>query len=312
MNNADSSTPVPHHHHHHHHRHPDGTIHHHHSHIPKSAPPREKTPPAPRIPTITINNEPILSTVQNLPRRHLGTVVYSPSVDPASSKESARTKLDYATGQYSIPRCDGKENCTLTVRVPRFYLSHDELLHVCARRAVWGTDVYTDDSDPLCAIVHAGWIRGAWPPDVDINMIEPNLKNVTLDTHSVDWKDTILDKPPPESPMIPPPDKDLHITVLILPALEAYTSRVAHGVKSRPWGSDHDGLSFRIEKIAWVDDGRGKVEERRAPARKKRLDRAARNSMMVNGRGYPPVKLTAEKLRASKATATPSVAATPA
>lgn len=312
MNNVVAPATVPHHHHHHHHRHPDGTIHHHH-HNRKPTPSGEKPPAAPRMPSVIINNDAILSTVQGLQRRHLGSVVYAPNVDPATSDESAKTKLGYATGQYSIPRCDGKENCTITVRVPRFYLTHDELLHVCARRAVWGTDIYTDDSDPLCAVVHAGWVRGAWPPEVDVKMLEPQLREVTLASDAVDWRDTVLEKPPAESPMIAPPNKDLHITLLILPALEAYAARVAHGVKSRAWGTDHDGLSFRVEKIAWVDEGECNAEERSAKIRKRRLERfmvggrlGGRRGAAATATGFgkvtpsPPVKLTIGKLKPTR------------
>lgn len=271
MDNADAPTTVVHHHHHHRH---DGTIHHHHhTHSAKVAPPLEKIPQPPRLPSRIVNNSAVLSAVRDVPCRHLGSVLYTPNVDPADSEASSHTKLDYETGQYSIPRREGRENCTLTVRIPRFYLSHDELLHTCARRAVWGTDIYTDDSDPLCAVIHGGWIRGAWPPDVDINMLEPDLRSVTLAPDAVDWKDTVLEEPPAESPMIPPTDKDLHVTLLILPALQAYASRVSHGVKSRAWGADHDGLSFRIERIAWVDEKSGKAGDRSAVTRKERLRR---------------------------------------
>jgi len=75
----------------------------------------------------------------------------------------------------------------------------------------------------------------------------------------------------PISPMLPVPGKDLHLTLLILPTLQKYASRVAHGVKSRAWGCDHDGLSYRVEKMAWVDEKAGRGEERGAEARHGRL-----------------------------------------
>ena len=179
----------------------------------------------------------------------------------------------------------------------------DELLHICARRAVWGTDVYTDDSDPLCASIHAGWIRGAWPADVDVRLLEPDLRHVTLAADAVDWKSTVLEEPPTESPMISPHNKDLHITLLILPALQAYTGRIAHGVKSRDWGSDHDGSSFRIERIAWVDEAGSKAEERTATARRKRIGgltnrwAGGRNSLggTLATSQMPPVKLKSSR-----------------
>lgn len=152
----------------------------------------------------------------------------------------------------------------MTVRIPRFYLSNKEREKICRSRAVWGTDVYSDDSDPLAAAIHAGWIRGDWGVDVDVSMLELNSPN------DVDTKDTVFTSPP-ATPMVPLPGKDLHLTLLILPTLQEYTSRVAHGLKSRPWGSDHDGISYRIEKIAWVDEKADRGEERDGESRHKRL-----------------------------------------
>ena len=129
------------------------------------------------------------------------------------------------------------------------------------------------------SFVCTGWIRGAWSPDVDINMLEPNLQHVSLADDAVDWRDTVFEAPPVESPMIPPANKDLHITLRILPALENYTGTIAHGVKSRDWGSDHDGLSYQIDKIAWVDERNGQAGDRSAAARKQRLLRSMAPSL---------------------------------
>lgn len=85
--------------------------------------------------------------------------------------------------------------------------------------------------------------------------------------------------------MIPPAGKDLHITLLVLPQLQNYASTVAYGVKSRAWGGNHDGMSFKIEKIAWVDEGIGKGEERGGEARRKRLRAMFETRTMAAGPG---------------------------
>lgn len=189
------------------------------------------------------------------------------------------SKLMYTSSPFRIPRCDGKENSTMTIRIPRFYLSKEEREQVCLRRAVWGSEVYSDDSDPLAAAIHAGWIQGDWGDTIDFPALAlapigetPNPKQTEFTT-------------PPPCPMLPPASKDLHLTILILPALETYASRICHGIKSRPWGNDHDGLSYRIEKIAWVDEKAAQGEERSGEARKKRLK-------MTTGKGTgPPLRL---------------------
>ena len=191
------------------------------------------------------------------------------------------SKLVYTSSPFTIPRCDGKENCTMTVRVPRFYLSKEEREQVCLRRAVWGTDVYSDDTDPLAAAIHAGWIRGDWGDSIDVSMLE--LETVSDNDTTFTWQTEYTSLP--SSPMLPPAGKDLHLTLLILPTLEDYASRISHGIRSRPWGNDHDGLSYHIEKIAWVDEKASQGEERGGEARRKRL-------RMTTGKGNgPPLRL---------------------
>ncbi len=273
VSNPNGSNPVPHHNHHlHHHHHADGTIHHHHHTHTRQAPPvAEKTPPPPRIPTTIINNTAVLSAVAHRRRHHLGSAVYAPTTSSIATSTSSKSKLENVSGTYAMPPQYGKENCTLTIRIPRYYLMHSNLLRTTARHAVWGTDIYTDDSDPLCAAIHDGWIRGAWPAAIDASLLEPDLKNVSLADDTPRVKDTVLDAPPPSGPMVVPTRKDMHITVIVLPALQYYASRVAHGVKSRIWGADHEGLSFKIEKIAFVDGGEGSGEEKNARVRKERI-----------------------------------------
>lgn len=85
---------------------------------------------------------------------------------------------------------------------------------------------------------------------------------------------------------MPPAAKDLHITLLVLPPLQNYASTVAYGIKSRRWGGNHDGMSFKIDKIAWVDEGIGKGEERGGEARRKRLRAMFETRTMAAGRGF--------------------------
>lgn len=282
---GNASTPVSHHHHHHHHHHPDGTIHYHnHSKVPAI---QHKA--ALRVPSTTVNNDQVLDKIRHLPRQHLGSILYSPTIEPATSMVSFDSRLLYTSSPFTIPRCDGKENCTITIRIPRFYLSKEEREQVCLRSAVWGTDIYSDDTDPLAAAIHAGWIRGDWGDSLDLSLAGLNTVSDTTDSKQTEY--TTL----PSCPMLPPAGKDLHLTLLVLPALENYSSRTSHGIKSRPWGNDHDGLSYRIEKISWVDEKSSRGEERGGEARRKRLK-------MTTGKGTgPPLRLGLGKsLNASK------------
>ena len=189
----------------------------------------------------------------------------------------------------------------MTVRVPRYYLSEESREQVCTHRAVWGTDIYTDDSDPLAAAIHAGWIRGAWGNAVDTLMLEflQSDSKATIDPAQTTFTS------PPASPTFPRPGKDLHLTLLILPTLEDYASRVMHGIKSRPWGSNHDGVSYRIEKIAWVDEKGAKGQERGGEARRRRISMRTG----LDGNVSRPLKLDVGVAKRSGALAGPPPAA---
>ncbi|CAI7675480.1 unnamed protein product [Penicillium discolor] len=262
--------PAAHHHHQHHH--------HHHHHAPRPATIPAASPI--REPRTTVNLEPLLSSVAHLPRHHLGSTLYTPRISSPTAKSSLdSSKFGYTTTPQPLPRFEQRENCTFTVRVPRFRINQSHREEICARRALWGTGVYTDDSDPVAAAIHSGFIRGAWGDDVDESMLDLEIK------------DTYQHAPPPEAtngdtptkgprlPPIPPTDKDLHITLLVLPRVAQYDSALMFGLKSRKWAGHHDGMSFKVHAVDWVDEGVARGEERSGEARRKRL-----RTLMQTGR----------------------------
>ncbi|OQD92229.1 hypothetical protein PENSOL_c043G07870 [Penicillium solitum] len=262
--------PATHHHHPHHH--------HHHHHAPRPATIPAASPI--REPRTTVNLEPLLSSVAHLPRHHLGSTLYTPRISSPTAKSSLdSSKFGYTTTPQPLPRFEQRENCTFTVRVPRFRINQSHREEICARRALWGTGVYTDDSDPVAAAIHSGFIRGAWGDDVDESMLDLEIK------------DTYQHAPPPEAtngdtptkgprlPPIPPTDKDLHITLLVLPRVAQYDSTLMFGLKSRKWAGHHDGMSFKVHAVDWVDEGVARGEERSGEARRKRL-----RTLMQTGR----------------------------
>ena len=157
---------------------------------------------------------------------------------------------------------------------------------------MWGVNIYTDDSDPLAAAIHSGWICGEWGEGVHLSMLAmdhtgkqkaPSNQRITSSL-----SETTLSNPP-STPMQPIPGKDLHLVLLVLPTLQRYASLTRNGIKSRSWGDNHDGMSFKIEKIAWVDDGAGHGEERNGEARRKRMKSLVEPRSIAAG---PPVHLT--------------------
>jgi hypothetical protein len=266
-----------------------------------------------------------LTQCADRPRKHLGSQLYSTEVDIASASElSADATIKFSSKFKPIPYFEGKENCTFTLRVPRYYfgssaddspgdLQTEEGGHerperspnysfeeICRRREIWGTDIYTDDSDPIAAAVHAGWIQGAFGDlDEDIRQLRvgPDQSNDMDDT-----SDTIADVPAPalavtavpSKPLPIPVGHDAHITLLILPPLTQYASTHRHHMHSRPWPSHHDGMSFAIHRIDFVREGPiARFAERGAKARKARIlaeersrrEMAALGLLMFSGGG---------------------------
>ncbi|KAL4910090.1 hypothetical protein BDW74DRAFT_144422 [Aspergillus multicolor] len=268
------SRATPHHHHHHHHHH----------HAPRSAASAALTPM--REPRTVVTIEPVLSSVSHLPRQHLGSTLYAPRIGAPTAKATLESaKFGYTTTPLPLPRFDGKENCTFTIRVPRFRIDNSHREEICARRALWGTGIYTDDSDPVAAAIHSGFIRGAWGDDVDPDMLDLEIKEAFQHAPKT-AQDMGLEKG--ERPKIPPPPpagKDLHITLLILPKLERYESSVLFGLKSRVWEQNHDGMSFKVLRVEWVDEGVGRAEERSGEARRKRLRNLIQSGRICTGPG---------------------------
>jgi hypothetical protein len=199
-----------------------------------------------------IRSSAVLDSVSHLPRNHLGHEYYEADLKPTSSVK--RGRRGFASTPHPLPRFEGMENCTFTVRIPRIYLEGEARREITYRRAVWGTDVYTDDSDIIAACIHQGWFRGEWDEDIDTSLLGLELEDVPPEPYT-----DVLTNPPASGPMKVPAGKECHVTVLVLPALEKYSSVTRFGLKSREWGGErkrgfvgHDGLSFSILKVEWV------------------------------------------------------------
>lgn len=126
-------------------------------------------------------------------------------------------------------------------------------------RQVWGTDVYTDDSDLLGILVHSGWVRlarrerklragekGAGEEAIRRAreaIKEPRKQRKTISTvvNEVAQHDE-----EGEGGRVP---KNLVVTLGIVPALVRYQGMERGGIRSRNWGNGHDGVSLRVENI---------------------------------------------------------------
>lgn len=238
--------------------------------------------PSTRQPQTTISNQELLASVSSLPQKHLGSHVYSTKLSlPPRESTPLDFKYHFKSAVKPIPRFEDKANCTFTVRVPRAYLGASNtfeddsdtvaggLEEICKTRAVWGSDVYSDDSDPVAAAVHSGWIRG------DFGEYNEDLRELFNEGN-----DEVLETPElgklytekPTRPLRTSTKADLHITVLILPALTHYTASTQNFLRSREWGADHDGVSYMIHSVEFVEESSSnRFTERSAAAKHQRI-----------------------------------------
>ncbi|KAG4428284.1 hypothetical protein IFR05_016233 [Cadophora sp. M221] len=251
--NLDKANPNVHHHH---------VPRHHHHHVTPAKPSPQTNTVIP-IPKTTIRSQAVLDSVAHLPRNNLGHGYYKSSIKPGrtSVKRNLAPGRGFASTPEPLPNFEGSENGLYTIRIPRVHLGQISREEITRRKAVWGTDIYTDDSDIIAACIHQGWFRGAWSDYIDISLLDLviDVPNKTGEVQKPSNIDETLTSPPATGPMEVPEDRDCYVTILVLPALESYASVTRFGIKSREWGVKrddyqgiHDGLSFMIASVKWV------------------------------------------------------------
>ena len=196
----------------------------------------------------------VVSEARRNPRRHLGIHSYDPDVAQPDHTQPHAEKFDVSIRPKLLPSFTAPEqiNCTYTVKVSSMWLRQRERHLIGREQYLWGSGIYTDDSDPVAAAMHSGFITSAHLNDgVSDKWIEgqnPKIEGLAA----------------PEKPIPVPEGKDLQITLVVLPQLESYTDSVRFGIKSRSWppsvedkarSTPHDGVSFMILKTEFLDDG---------------------------------------------------------
>lgn len=237
--------------------------HHHHHHLQRQPSAADNTPIFRPRRTIRISS--VVALARRNPRRHLGFFKYDPEVGPVDLNKSINPRFDIAIRPNLLPSFTEAEhvNCTYTVRVPRIWLRERERGLICQERYLWGSGIYTDDSDPVAAAMHAGFIASVHPPGIDEALLQKVIE---------EQNPRIEGSTAPEKPIPVDENKDLHITLLVLPQLEQYVESVRFGIRSRCWPDEpecsssgsgaassnktpHDGVSFMVLKVQFVDDG---------------------------------------------------------
>lgn len=203
----------------------------------------------------------VASQILRKPRRHLGSYKYEPDVLVPEGSNQAETEFDVCIKPKLLPSFSGVDdlNCTYTMQISKTWLQDRERRLICSTRGLWGTGIYTDDSDPVAAAMHMGWIKPAFGPNVDENLLQRIVQDQNPKI------EIPKELKPPVQPLDVGKGKDLKITCVVMPQLESYAETARFGVRSRNWPEgpeniSHDGVSFSILKVEIVDIG---PEERR-------------------------------------------------
>lgn len=105
-------------------------------------------------------------------------------------------------------------------------------------REIWGTDIYTDDSDPLMALQHVGFFEPKTGGLVG--------KRTPANMHN---QDNVI------GGEFVPFESSLEVTILFLDCLQGYSGLNRYGIVARSWldSVSHDGLSFGIYEIKIIN-----------------------------------------------------------
>ncbi|XP_048233090.1 zinc finger CCCH domain-containing protein 13 isoform X1 [Ricinus communis] len=110
---------------------------------------------------------------------------------------------------------------TLEVRIPAEHVNATN--RQVRGGQLWGTDIYTYDSDLVAVLMHTGYFR------------------------------------PTASP--PPAIQELRATIRVLPPQDSYTSMLRNYLRSRSWGAGAGiGCSYRVERCCIVKKGGGTID----------------------------------------------------
>ncbi|VEU24404.1 DEKNAAC105672 [Brettanomyces naardenensis] len=245
---------------------------------------------------MTVTSRDVLDGVSKFPRKHLGSIMYDeyPTYHTLirylrNISSEDLNKLEEDKKQYSVVERERKEfgilqskrlellpdlisnyiNCTIDILVP--YEALFDNVNVYDKR-VWGTDIYTDDSDIVAMLYHCGVLHSQDPT-------KKKAKRVSRRQQQQQQKDSKFDSATHEyqftnyTGAITPgnPDNihniisgttsedeaaDLIVTLLILPTLQEYKGCYRNNYNSRSW-RHHDGCSVALFAVRWCQLGEG-------------------------------------------------------
>ncbi|CAL5324106.1 unnamed protein product [Camellia sinensis] len=150
-------------------------------------------------------------------KSELSTVVYRVG---ECMQELMKSWKEYESSQADKSADNTQNSPTLEIRIPAEHVTATN--RQVRGGQLWGTDVYTDDSDLVAVLMHTGYCR-------------------------------------PTAAAPPPAIQELRATVRVLPPQDCYISTLRNNVRSRAWGAAI-GCSYRVERCCIVKKGGGTID----------------------------------------------------
>ncbi|KAK9046541.1 hypothetical protein V6N11_052428 [Hibiscus sabdariffa] len=135
-------------------------------------------------------------------------------------QELIKLRREYEACQADKNGGSSQSGPTLEIRIPAEHVTATN--RQVRGGQLWGTDIYTDDSDLVAVLMHTGYCR-------------PTAS------------------PPPSA------IQELRATIRVLPPQDCYTSKLRNNVRSRAWGAGID-CSYRVEQCCVVKKGGGTID----------------------------------------------------
>lgn len=191
--------------------------------------------------TGTTNSTAVVAAAARFPRVHMGSVVYTPG-------KAGLSKIDGAAGRSTVllPLLPEHVNCTVDVHIPFHQLVRRE--EVFAERRVWGDVVYTDDSDVMTVLKHAG-VFGDYNPYIhgDEYHEKPVREFCGVDGPTAIGYSTRISGTTTNTEL----EGDVTARLVVLPPLTTYAGRFRHGVNLRTWPAAHAGMSIGLLAVTF-------------------------------------------------------------
>lgn len=192
-----------------------------------------------------VNNKDVYSFVKAtpFPKTDLGVLEYT-------------TNLDTCLQGVLLPNLQLHVDCTVQVLIPRKHLRKETNLLV-QRREIWGTDIYTDDSDIVSVLYHTGVLPTRAQVDAFYSALRAQEEGNADDTTDGHLEDEHPVTVGPNSHLVTSTSDneqiygDCLVTLRALPKLTEYTGCYRNGINSRSW-KHHDGGSYAIQKVEFL------------------------------------------------------------